>query len=457
MVLRVALPRDADRPLDGLEQTFIVASTYVRVNALGIAKLRGRLDPEHLRAGLDAVQRRHPMTRVHVEGPLAAPRWVTAGTPPIPLRVVERPDGHAWERAVDEEMATPFDFARGPLLRVVHVRGDEASEVLCTFHHSIGDGLSVLNLLREAFTVAAAASYGKAAPLDPLPAHPPMRDLNPVKPGDPATQARVRREVRKLLWQVFVRRPARLRADRVVPISARRTALVLAMLTREETDALRRRAKQEGTTVTGALVAAMLLAGAEDTGKRALTLGCACPVDLRRHLPAEPPELRAHAFGYLSWGVSVFQRIAAGQRFWDLARHSHAELEGLLLDQAAETSLALAEQRAPKVAAIGGRRLAEALDKHYLTSVAISNMGVLEAPASFGDFAWEEVRFGMTADAGGANLGASVCTFRGRLTLNFVHAKDLFTPERAQRIVDRTVGLLREAAAGDPSFEPGRR
>lgn len=447
---------DADRPVDGLEQTFLVASTYVRVNALGIAKLTGRLTPEALRAGLDEVQRRHPMTRVHVEGALDAPRWVTAGTPAIPLRVVERRDADTWWGALDQELTTPFDFATGPMLRVTIVHGPQASEVICCFHHSIGDGLSVLNLLREAFTVAAEAQRGKVLRLPPLPAHPPMRDLNPLKPADPATKKMLRREIVRILWTLFVQRPTRLRIDTFVPIPRRQTTLLQRSLSREDTEALRQRCKAERTTVTGALLAAMLMAGAEDTGKRSVALACACPVDLRYLLPAEPPQLRKEAFGYLSWGVSVVQRLRPGRRYWELARACRAEVEAQLRAKAPEKSLAIAENRAPAVAKMGGQRLAEQLDKHYVASVAISNMGVLDAPDTFGDFTWDEVRFGMTADAGGANIGASVATFRGRLSLNFVHAKDLFAPERGARIVDRTVQLLREAAAGDPAYRPRR-
>jgi NRPS condensation-like uncharacterized protein len=253
----------------------------------------------------------------------------------------------------------------------------------------------------------------------------------------------IKRQVRGLLWTLLVRRPIRLRADGHVPLGQRRTVFLERSLEKPELEALRARAKEQRTTVTGALLAAMVAAIAEDHGKARAVVGCSTPVGLRHLLP---PGFDG-CLGYLSWGIGIYATVRDGSAYWDLARDLRSDLERQLGAKAAEVGLAMTEARADKVVAMGGRALAEQHDKHFPTATAISNIGVVEAPERYGAFEWVDLRFGANADSGGPNIGASATTFRGRLNLNFVYPEVLLAAPRAERIADRTVALLQEGAA----------
>ncbi|MBA3485669.1 MAG: amino acid adenylation domain-containing protein, partial [Lysobacter sp.] len=69
-----------------------------------------------------------------------------------------------------QEARAPFDFARGPLVRVRLVRlAPEEHTLLVTMHHIISDGWSLAVLVRELGALYAAFHDGQPDPLPPLP------------------------------------------------------------------------------------------------------------------------------------------------------------------------------------------------------------------------------------------------------------------------------------------------
>lgn len=433
-----------DRPLDGLEQTFLLASQEVRVNVLGFARVRGDLKPEHLRKALDLAQQKHPLTRVRLVDWPHAPRFVS-GTPPIPLRVVPRTDDQQWLREADVELHESFPFAEGPMLRCKLLYSPGVSDLIITFNHTIGDGLSCVNLVRDLLHFAAEVAAGRTPQVTSLPELPPIRDLNPHKATGPASKRLLREEVWRILKIMFLVRPKRLRIDTYVHPRQRRTTLIHLGLSEAETTALAARCKQEGTTVLGALGAALLLAAAEDVGRRGV-IGMAVPVSLRGMLPPAAAEAIKDAFGYYSWGVGVYFRPAPGDDFWDLARQVRQEAAKELERDGALKSLALVEFKAPRVMRQGALKLIEQLDRDYPVAVAASNVGRLEAPERFGDLVWETSHFCASADTGGANFGVAATTFRGKMMMNFVHPEALLSQPRGERLAERTMHYLRGAA-----------
>ncbi len=74
---------------------------------------------------------------------------MSEGVSSIPLRVIERPrEGH-WCLEVQEELKRPFSRSIGPLIRVVFLQSPNISELIVTFDHCLGDGLSGANLIRD--------------------------------------------------------------------------------------------------------------------------------------------------------------------------------------------------------------------------------------------------------------------------------------------------------------------
>ena len=72
-------------------------------------------------------------------------------------------------RIAQQQAETPFDLARGPLLRVALLRVPQRWLQVLTLHHIVADGWSIELLMHELDTACAALARGGAVPLPPLP------------------------------------------------------------------------------------------------------------------------------------------------------------------------------------------------------------------------------------------------------------------------------------------------
>lgn len=430
-----------DRPLSGLERRFYLAALPSRINVVACARVEGRVEPDAWRRALAALQRRHPLLGAHVvdrEGDL---RFDTAGTAPIPLRVLPRTGPEHRLALIDEEMHEPFPGGRAPLARSVVLADEAGADALLTCHHAIGDALAVLTAFRDAFEALQRLGEGAAQPLEPLPDAPPMGALLPPDaPGSGMLPALLR-----YLWL----RPRQLPAEGRAPPRERRSRLLHDQLDEAATKALADACKGEGTSVHGATMAAALLAAAPELpgGRGALAVNS--PVSMRPLLPALPPE----AFGYYAWGVTTMHRVGPDRGFWELAREARDAVQAQVQAKAPLASLARLEAaeakarrrrppNAEEAAAIAARV------ERYHPALQVSSFGRLDAPERYGALRWREFLAVDNKDTGGPALGFASHTFRGRLTLDLVHPEPLVGRERAARVHARALRHLREAAGG---------
>ena len=73
-------------------------------------------------------------------------------------------------KIIKADASTPFDLARGPLLRATLLRISDSDQILVlTMHHIVADGWSISILKRELKTLIAAYSDGRPSPLPELP------------------------------------------------------------------------------------------------------------------------------------------------------------------------------------------------------------------------------------------------------------------------------------------------
>ncbi len=141
-------------------------------------RLRGDLDTAALAAALGGVAARHEVLRtVYLETEGAAVQVVLPpADPAVPLPIVdlaglpeERRQAAAAGLAADEA-ASPFDLARGPVLRARLLRlGNGEHAVLLTLHHIAADGWSIGLLMEEVAALYTAAVEGRPAALPALP------------------------------------------------------------------------------------------------------------------------------------------------------------------------------------------------------------------------------------------------------------------------------------------------
>jgi amino acid adenylation domain-containing protein len=140
-------------------------------NIPSVLRLRGDLDRQALTAAISDLARRHAALRTSIgERADGQPEQVIAVPQEVPLPLVDLRQlprggrGQLCRRSIREQIAAPFDLARGPLLRALLLRVDEHEHVLVlSVHHLVADGWSMGLLHRELAAGYAARRQGEAA------------------------------------------------------------------------------------------------------------------------------------------------------------------------------------------------------------------------------------------------------------------------------------------------------
>ncbi|MES2940630.1 MAG: non-ribosomal peptide synthase/polyketide synthase, partial [Pseudomonadota bacterium] len=150
------------------------ASSPVYHIPLGL-RLQGALDRRALRASLDRLLARHEALRSSFDSHDGQP-GARLAPPDVGFALTETDlrgdaDGLATARRIAaQETSTPFDLARGPLIRGRLLRlADDDHVLLVTMHHIVADGWSMGVLTRELGALYGAFARGQADPLPPLP------------------------------------------------------------------------------------------------------------------------------------------------------------------------------------------------------------------------------------------------------------------------------------------------
>ena len=294
---------DTTRLLGSLEHMFWLLDQHRSVHFAVTAEIAGKASPDDWREALDRVQERHPILSVSIEGsPPSVPRFRQEDAAPIPLRIVEGDPKTRWVSEVGEELATPFDPNRAPLVRAVLIEGSRDTAFILAAHHSIADGLSLAYAIRDTLSALS------GEPLEPLPLAPAQEEMLGVVAGPAALADAHERPDRGPAGRPSTYRPS----DHARPlVKGLRLAPAL-------TTSLTDRARQEGTTVHGALCAAVAIAGPRvSTDWRDGMLRIMSPISLRLLL-----DVGESCGLFVSATTGAFDARAIG--FWELARQAKA-------------------------------------------------------------------------------------------------------------------------------------
>jgi amino acid adenylation domain-containing protein len=139
-------------------------------------RLRGPLDGPALAAALGEIVRRHEVLRTTFAAVNGRPIQRVAAPAPVAVPLVDLSGLPEAERSAESgslaaaEAARPFDFARGPLLRLTLLRLAAAEhQALLNLHHIISDGWSTGVLVRELTALYSSILSGQGSPLPELP------------------------------------------------------------------------------------------------------------------------------------------------------------------------------------------------------------------------------------------------------------------------------------------------
>ena len=270
------------RALDPAERYFWLLSHFTSVNAVLIAELSRRIDPDSVVRALAALQRRHPLLRARIGVVDSGPAFVeVAGAIPF----TELPVSDGGSLPIPFLMEIPFEPAPSPVARCVYlpVEGEDRSALVLVVHHAMMDGSAAVNLLQQLARLVDAGGDGDLLVPGALP--PPLHERFPETLRSPRAVVEVLSEVRAERAGQAAPSAFPFHARDVTEQVPRHDKLVLDA---EAARDLVTRARAAGASVTGAVDAALLEATAsmfEPRGARVILL--ASPTDLRPRV--EPP------------------------------------------------------------------------------------------------------------------------------------------------------------------------
>ena len=402
----------AIRSLGSLEHVFWLHDQHRPVHFAVTALIAGETSPRDWHRALDRLQQRHPILSVRIGGePGSVPSFFQADATPIPLRIVEDAPLSRWESEVGAELATPFDPTQAPLIRAVVIQGAADAAFILVAHHAIADGLSLAYAIRDTLEALSGRS------LQPLPWQPSQDLLMNVPDSLADDQAQQRAE--GMTPAIYRRR------DNAHP---RVTGLSLST---RLTASLRERARQEGTTVHGALCAALVLASREALAAwRDIPLRILSPINARPLL-----DVGESCGVFLGATTGVFNGSATG--FWQIARDARTGVA------ANGTGANIAAQLAAfrKIVEYGAEvpTVAEFAAKAFACEVLLTNLGSLAFDRQFGPVTLKAI-FGpavVTGFEGQRTIG--VATMNGALCL--LHTSH----EPPAGLLETTVRVLAQA------------
>jgi len=416
-----------------------ISSRDSPLNLVVLVRLDGPAVHDVLPTALAGLRQRHPLLRARIVGPLARPRFEvsdadTAGSGPIPLRVVRASESEGAYELAEEEMNAPFDPAVSPLARVTCVSGPgHSTDLILTVHHAIADGASAANLVHELLESCRQGLAGEPA-ATPVPASmpPPLTDLLPVGMRGLAGWRKMltlaaresRDEIAYRLGSRGCRRP--------VPALGRAVLRPLS-LDVAETAALVSQGRRQRLTLTS-LVAAGLLwqVNAVLHEGRPCTMRAVIWVDLRPYLD---PQAGAETLGcyvsMLRFPVRVDRRRGLAALATDVQRQIERASRRGDRFPAAQLSAPMA-------------RLAARWPVIRLGNVALSHAAAPAIQSGYGPVSVREVRAFVSNDRIGAELAAVSGVIHGRLWCDLLYLDSDYGEDAAAALGDGLFAALRE-------------
>jgi NRPS condensation-like uncharacterized protein len=409
------------RALGAREHMFWLMNQKHPVHLTVTAEVKGFTKVQSWRDALDAVQKRHPVLSTSINRNKAGqPALYQVDGAPIPLRVVDGSVQGCWELELDREMAVPFTPEQAPLIRSVLVHKPQSAVLIMIAHHAIADGMALVFLIRDLLQVLSgghieALSFSSTAEelLSKLPNGEKVVHTEASQAGAPQAKPALYRE-----------------DDGLAPRATARK------LDEDLTATLKERARHEGTTVQGALCAALVLAGRKTSNTwRKQKVRVMSPVNARAHLRA------GEACGlYLGAGAMIPFQPGGSSDFWELARFAKKEIAPSQTLQSLYASLHGLEAIMTKDMEV--ETAAQIAAGAFARDLMVSNLGQMPYASEFGELKLEAV-WGPTALQGldgEQNVGAA--TTNGAIRL--LHASYSLIPD----LLENTELILRAACEG---------
>lgn len=438
------------RTLSPLEEGFEAFNQIASsLNVVTISKIKGSILQKTLEHALKIVEQRHPKLQCCINGPMGKLGFRKRVEGSVPLQVIEAADNETWQQVVLNELNQSLNSSQCLWRTKLVCHADHnISHLITTVHHAISDGISTVSLHSEILSYCGDIQDGKAlsSQISALPFLPSLEAMFPdAYKGYRGKFSGMLWLMRTALKQLYFR-PKALSFEKLVPVEERTCNIIYRQIEPALTTSLIKQCRTEGTTVQGALCAAMLLAVANQMKISEIknsSFTCRSMVDLRRRLS---PAVRDEDLGGLASAVATFHSITDSTDFWQLAREVKLAIEQSLNrgemfnimtmfkvmfnDLLVEPNKSSLTQKAP-------------------LAVEVTNGGRFDIPVNYGPLELEEISFMPSQGIFGGVFFAAVATFRDRMIFNFAFSEPSLSRATVETLIDDTLSYL----VG--SYDPG--
>jgi hypothetical protein len=352
------------RPLGSMERLMhLYARDHPRHFCVA-AELSGSLDVDRLQDAFAAVKRRHPLLSVSIDHQRGALPVVCQSPEPINIDVRRWRNGLRWQSLLEDELVRPFVDGVGPLMRAIVLVGSDRALVLMTFHHALSDGMSAVYIVGDLMQALDRQPLRRLHDIASLDMRAAAASNGVFFGGDEADAIAVDHEElraigRSALWRPF-------ESDRV--------AISSCCLDGEPLIGLRAACRQRGTTVHGALCAAVARRGPARYPDASFTIANA--INLRDAIGSGQGEC-----GLLASIALVTLNAPKKQPFWELARQV---TEGIAPARTLESAIAGIQRRDAALPESADSVLAAGVIGAMNYNVVVTNLGVLPIPTQVG-------------------------------------------------------------------------
>lgn len=401
-------------------------------------RVEGPLDFSIVQRALRMLQQEHTLLQARIAGPEGALRYEVDPALRLPIRHVPRTHADQWRAVMEEELNAALESSEG-LLRVSYIPAGPGApwhDLIIKSHHGIMDAAVMIRVYGRLLELCGALAEGREPALVPArPVSPPTTELLPLR--GMALRWKVLRFMGHMGRTMLLRRPRPMPLKDFAPVEAQRSSFLDVRLPAAVLAPLVVRAREEGTTVTGALASAMLLTIREDLGGEGrVNLGWLSPMSYRDAIPSEfaDPSHLAFAFGT---GLFVNAVEAPGGDFWALARATKAQFEAARTAELHYTTPHLAKLRM------------SFFEKEQAPpmSLSFSNMGTFQLPAPLGPLTLREIQFTPSIRGYGPLWVVHAYTYQDALFIHLGFTEPLLRPEAARAWLDAVVARLKGALA----------
>ncbi len=343
---------------------------------------------------LEQTRQRHPLWSACItETNGGFPFFEQMQDPHVGFRVIKSITVEEWENEVARELCARFDTIAGPLVRAVLVHTELSSMLILSAHHSICDGMSLVFTIRDVLQTLSGSKLKTLA-------------LHSSEENSFGLQSLPRTHIQDAeLWTGLQPVPTVYRSSCSVPPEVCSLQFSFGL-----TDALRARARQEGTTVHAALLAAAGIAARSNSSYASGRDLHLCSTINNRGL-LDSPEDCCVLFTACDFPIAE----STAEDFWDLARRSKKVLRSAQSEDGVRGVLGAVEAVAK--AGLDDYSAGEAGGKLFKFDIHLSNLGLIEVPTVYGSISLRHL-WGpgvLIGYEGEQTLGAS--TLNGHLCL----------------------------------------